>query len=225
MPPEEITQFQNENKDLRPLGTKFENSEGLQNNDQENSQEDSQEGSLEETEEDNYIEEMIQRSGIDYITKKEGLSILMLIIQDERDDLFKKYIDQFKNIDHQNKYGATALVMASSSSNIDYVRKLLEMGANPNINFNKANFTLLMDAAMEGNAELVELLLLNKAEINALDKEGKTALIYACIEGNEEAFKVLLKYNADQSIKDQKKMNCFDYLVKNGHNILVKFLK
>lgn len=208
---------------VKPIGMKIDNS---QNQGSEINEADSSNENVNNTiTQDDTVDQIIQRFGVNYITPSEKLSVLMLIIQENRDDLFKKYINEFRNIDHQNIYGASALVMASSSSDMEYVAELLKKGANPNIKFNKKNFTILMDASMEGNVELISSLLSYGANINEVDSTGKSALIYAAIEGHKEVIQVLLKNGANSKIKDLKNLSAMDYLILNKHKSLYDLLK
>lgn len=174
---------------------------------------------------DDTIENIITRFGINYVVPTEGLSVLQLIIQENRDDLFIKHISQIKNIDHQNNIGATALVMAASSSDLEYTRELLKRGANPNIKFNKREFSILMDAAMEGNLELITMLLEHGANINTTDNTGKSALHYSCIEGHLKVTELLISKGAQKNLKDLNNLSCLDYLIKNKHTHLYDLLK
>ena len=55
------------------------------------------------------------------------------------------------------------------------------------------NFTPLLLASAEGNAEAVELLLSHGADIFALDKEDKSALYWAAAQNHITVVEVLLK--------------------------------
>lgn len=208
---------------IKPIGMKINNSQnqGIESNEADSTNQD-----VKNTfPQDDTIDHIIQRFGVNYIIPSEKLSVLMLIIQENRDDLFKKHINTIKNIDHQNIYGASALVMASSSSDMAYVEQLLKKGANPNIKFNQKNFSILMDAAMEGNAELISILLNYGANIDEVDNTGKSALIYAAVEGHKEVIEILLKNGANSKIKDLKNLSAMDYLILNKHKSLYDLLK
>ncbi|EQC46017.1 ankyrin repeat domain-containing protein [Bacteriovorax sp. Seq25_V] len=172
-----------------------------------------------------YLDELIKRSGIDYISPKEGMNILMLAIEANRDDLFEKYLDHFKDLEYKNNFGATALVLASSGGDINFVKNLLNKGADPNVEFNRAKFTLLMDAAMEGNTELIRLLLAKGARVNDIDNTGMTALLYASREGHTEVVRILIENNADKSVQNKKKMKAIDYAYLYKFDEIISILK
>lgn len=161
----------------------------------------------------------------DYIYEKDLMTPLMLLIEANMKAAFTEVIGRVKKIDHQNKYGATALVLSSGGGNLSISKALLEKGANPNIKFNKRNFTLLMDASFEGNQELIELLLKFGAEVNTQDKDGKSALHYAAKEGHQSIIPILLSKGADKTQRDNKGMTAYDYAFKEGFLKIVEDLK
>ncbi len=60
-----------------------------------------------------------------------------------------------------------------------------------------ANATPLHDAAWNGDVQLVELLLANRADVDARDVRGYTPLHLAILEGHSEVAKVLIANGAD----------------------------
>jgi len=77
------------------------------------------------------------------------------------------------------------LVYAVKSNNLKIADYLLQEGADPNryMDVYNSRTTALMDAALEGNAKMVKLLLSYGADDNAVDREGKSALFYALFGG------------------------------------------
>ncbi|KAI9924577.1 hypothetical protein MW887_006850 [Aspergillus wentii] len=71
-------------------------------------------------------------------------------------------------------------------------KRLIEQGADVNAQENYLGITPLHCAAHRGNEEMVELLLSNKANINAICKEGNTALHMAAQHGQRKVIKTLL---------------------------------
>jgi ankyrin repeat protein len=162
-----------------------------------------------------------------HIYKSDLMTPLMLLIEADMEDTFLKALKKVASadIDHQNKYGASALVLSSGGGNLRMVKALLERGANPNIKFNKRNYTLLMDASFEGHIELVKLLLEAGAELNIQDKDGRTALILAAREGHDLVVSELVKFGARIELKDKNQMSAKDYAFKNNFKEVLKHLK
>lgn len=62
------------------------------------------------------------------------------------------------SIDAENERGSTALLIATKNERVDVVKRLLDLGADPNISSARAMLPLVY-AAQDGNAEIVEILL------------------------------------------------------------------
>jgi ankyrin repeat protein len=81
------------------------------------------------------------------------------------------------------------------------VRLMVKASQNPNAR-SAGGETLLMQAAREGLAEAVELLLDKGADIGLRDDRGRTALMHAASGGNAEVVGLLLACGADPAAKD-----------------------
>ena len=82
------------------------------------------------------------------------------------------------------------------------VRKQSALGADVNAK-NKHGKSLLMFAATDLSAQMLEFLIVQGADVNAKDVKGKTALMYAAELGGIENVQVLLKHGADVNAKDK----------------------
>lgn len=97
------------------------------------------------------------------------------------------------------------LYKAITQNNVEQVAKLLQDGANPNYTVLAGSFSMTMLSAainVSKNIDIVELLLKNKADVNAKDVFNTTALMYAASSGNKEMVELLLSYNADVNASD-----------------------
>ena len=108
----------------------------------------------------------------------------------------------------QDKYGATALHYASSTSEF-YTRALLESGADATIK-TKDNLSSLHVAARAIESNTLGVLLSHylrlgvlTAMIDAQDEAGRTALHYACRSGHHQSVQYLLDYGAAIDVKDR----------------------
>src|SRR5690606_2175251 len=73
---------------------------------------------------------------------------------------------------------------------------LLAAGADPMASIPSGE-TLVMTAALSGNAEVVEQLLAAGADPNGVATRGQTALMWAAGEGHHEVVRLLLEYGAE----------------------------
>uniref|UniRef100_A0A8C8VP87 KN motif and ankyrin repeat domain-containing protein 3 n=1 Tax=Pelusios castaneus TaxID=367368 RepID=A0A8C8VP87_9SAUR len=127
------------------------------------------------------------------------------------------------NVDHQNKAGYTALMLAALASvenedDMNVVRRLFSMG-NVNAKASQAGQTALMLAVSHGRQEMVEAVLACGADINLQDEEGSTALMCACEHGRVETVKLLLAQPAcDLSIVDNDGNNAVAIALEAGHS-------
>ena len=89
-----------------------------------------------------------------------------------------------------------ALFRAATAGNADTVRTLL---ASPNVDVNGVDEhgnTPLIQAARFGHDDVVEALLIGKANVNAKNDEGKTALMLAAEGGHDDTVRALAQAGA-----------------------------
>lgn len=86
-------------------------------------------------------------------------------------------------VDRRTKYGDTALMYAAMNNRHEIVKKLLELGANPEVRNNR-NLSPFWCACYEGYIESFKILLpyVTNQEFDLKDKKGKTARDYADVE-------------------------------------------
>ncbi|XP_065555851.1 KN motif and ankyrin repeat domain-containing protein 3 isoform X2 [Lathamus discolor] len=133
------------------------------------------------------------------------------------------------NVDHQNKAGYTALMLAALAAveqedDMNMVRRLFSMG-NVNAKASQAGQTALMLAVSHGRQEMVEALLACGADVNLQDEEGSTALMCACEHGRVETVKLLLAQpTCDISIVDSDGNNAVAIALEAGHSNIAVLL-
>ncbi|NXE66684.1 KANK3 protein, partial [Calcarius ornatus] len=133
------------------------------------------------------------------------------------------------NVDHQNKAGYTALMLAALAAveqeeDMNVVRRLFSMG-NVNAKASQAGQTALMLAVSHGRQEMVEALLACGADVNLQDEEGSTALMCACEHGRLETVKLLLAQPAcNVSIVDSDGNNAVAIALEAGHSDIAALL-
>ncbi|NXG55550.1 KANK3 protein, partial [Hemiprocne comata] len=133
------------------------------------------------------------------------------------------------NVDHQNKAGYTALMLAALAAveqedDMNVVRRLFSMG-NVNAKASQAGQTALMLAVSHGRQEMVAALLACGADVNLQDEEGSTALMCACEHGRLETVKLLLAQpTCDISIVDSDGNNAVAIALEAGHSNIAVLL-
>ncbi|NWU17444.1 KANK3 protein, partial [Cephalopterus ornatus] len=133
------------------------------------------------------------------------------------------------NVDHQNKAGYTALMLAALAAveqedDMNVVRRLFSMG-NVNAKASQAGQTALMLAVSHGRQEMVEALLACGADVNLQDEEGSTALMCACEHGRAETVKLLLAQpTCNISLVDSDGNNAVAIALEAGHSDIAALL-
>jgi len=115
------------------------------------------------------------------------------------------------------------LMLEADSGNIEKVKTLLYLGANPNT-CDENGVTPLMFAVQSGNAELVELLIDNGANVNAFPANGNTALHAAVKAANDSIAELLIKKGANINAKNAKGLTPLHYAVWYGLPYLTDIL-
>uniref|UniRef100_A0A3Q3XDZ1 Uncharacterized protein n=1 Tax=Mola mola TaxID=94237 RepID=A0A3Q3XDZ1_MOLML len=95
-----------------------------------------------------------------------------------------------------NKYNTTALQVAKLG-NPALICELLLAGADPNLRDPACGLTVTHDAAREGFADSVRVLVEHGADVNIVDGHGNLPLHLAAREGHLEAMRLLLERTAD----------------------------
>lgn len=114
-----------------------------------------------------------------------------------------------------------ALYYAIIYNNIEAVNLLLSNGANPSARVGKKELPLLIYAVSSNiQPEILELLLLAGAKIEAKSASGLNALVNAVINKNFEAVKVLIKYGTDVNTRySDNRTPIFDAVLINNYTI------
>lgn len=116
-----------------------------------------------------------------------------------------------KFLNHENADGNTALHLATSKRNKDFINSLIEKGIERNA-VNRDGDTALHIAVGLGDVSVIETLVRGGCDINVLNSDGATPLILAAKNGDRETVKTLLSLGADKKIKDNSKKIYTDYL-------------
>ncbi len=92
--------------------------------------------------------------------------------------------------------GATNIWTAARSGDLGAIERHMASGAAVDIVDPERGGTPLLWAAVTGRAEVIELLIRQGADVNAVDRDGGTALLAAAFLGHEEAVDLLVRGGA-----------------------------
>ncbi|NTU69242.1 ankyrin repeat domain-containing protein [bacterium] len=110
------------------------------------------------------------------------------------------------DINKQNEYGWTKLMLAVSYGKTYEVKELLAAGADPNI-YDYDHGNALLFAASEGYVDIVKALIESGADIEAKDNSNFTPLIWAIKTWNTDVVELLKESGA--KITDEKAQECW----------------
>lgn len=153
----------------------------------------------------------LMKRGIDVNTvDRQGNTLLMQSIQRDIPELFDYLMQRRARLNMRNRNGETAVSVAAYAGRANYVRRLVEAGAE--INF--FGWPPLAYAAYNGHTEIVEYLLGRGAEVDGKTENGSTPLFFAARFGHVDTVKVLLKHGADPTILNDRDETAVDWAVK-----------
>ena len=117
------------------------------------------------------------------------------------------------------------MIKAADNRDTKTVRKMLEQGADPNVQDN-SGYTALMYACRNGEPEMIQMLLDAKADLYVQDNSGETALTTACSNprGNRDVITALITAGAELDKRNNNGMTALMYLARNGYTGLMKLL-
>lgn len=143
------------------------------------------------------------------IFNKHGYPALVFSIRESSPKVTDFLIDaKDSDLEIENIYGETPLMMASFSNNFPIVRKLVDQ---KKVNVNKSGWSPLHYAASKGSLDIVQFLINNGAEVNARSPNETTPLMMASRYGHIQVVRLLLTSGADLAIKNQQGLTAIDF--------------
>lgn len=139
---------------------------------------------------------------------------LMVAVAKGQRDRVEQLLLSIEDINAQDEFGKTALIIAIENNHDKLATFLLEKKADVNIE-DKDSMTALLLAAKGGHNQLAAKILLKGANINHQNKKGETALILAAQSGHDEVVRCLLLNRANTKLKDNSGLAALDHAIQN----------
>jgi hypothetical protein len=170
---------------------------------------------------------LIERSREALIDQGLGLNednlALRVILGDEQN--IEHYLRIGFSPDTKDSKGATLAVLAVRNSHLGVLKILKDHAADFNIPSEDRGNTPLMEAALRGNLQMVELLLQRNVDLDQQSKSGQTALMLAVGEGHIEVSLSLINAGAELSAIDQLGMTARKYAELFGHTAVIEAIE
>lgn len=131
---------------------------------------------------------------------------------------FNEYTPQYRSADAKN----LAQVLNACTSNYLYLKQKISIECKT-LNTKSTPLQLM---SSWGDLNVVNILIKNKAKLNAKDRQGNTALFYAVLGQNHEVLDWLIEAGVDTKLINNKKMNLLEFMfsVYSNESIIKKFL-
>ena len=127
------------------------------------------------------------------------------------------------NIDHTDKEGKTALMLACERGHEDIAHSLLSVGANVNLQDNNG-WTALMTASEHNHISIINMLLQANANPHLKKSNGSNALMIATFDGHYEVVELLISIGVDYKYQREDGSNAFMFACQNGYTQIVELL-
>jgi len=114
---------------------------------------------------------------------------------------------------------------AARAGFIDIVRQHIASGTDVNIKHGARNDTPLHWAADKGQIEVAELLIANRAYVNAKDRYGQTPLYRAITGGYKDFVELLIAKGANLNVKDRRGRTPLRSAKDKGHKEIIELLQ
>lgn len=189
------------------------------------------------------VKTLLEANAAVNVKDKRGQTALMraAIANDYKDptEIVDILIAAKANVDDIDDSGQTALMLASHTSFVGTIQKLLVSGASVKIK-DREGKTALLHAADESRiatSGVVQKLITAGANVNEVDARGQTSLMLAALRGAFDTVQILLKAGAKLNLKDKEgqtplmfaiqssrpeKLENVRFLLKSGSNVNIK---
>lgn len=151
-----------------------------------------------------------------------GVQLLRSVKEGKLSDIENMLRSGAVDVNFQNHYGDSALILACWYGHVDIARSLIESKADVDM-VNCDGNGALNCAAYHGFVNVASLLLQNGATVDVEDKvTGKTALIKAAYVGHAQVAQMLLKRGANKDIADNQGYTALAFATSFNHTSVVQ---
>jgi hypothetical protein len=127
--------------------------------------------------------------------------------------------------DLTDKKGVSLLCLAVRSSHMGVLKLLLDAGADVNLRSRDRDNSPVMDAAAEGQTEIVSELLRRGADLGGVSRNGQNALVLAIGKGAQDVAALLLEAGGDPFVADKLGMNACQYAQMLGRTEFLELVR
>nr|WP_290969588.1 ankyrin repeat domain-containing protein [Herbaspirillum sp.] len=171
-----------------------------------------------------FLKQLMERGmGPNLIEPRRGYTGLMLAIREDSMQAFNLLVNAPDvNLEAQATNGDTPLMLAAFYGNVPVVKLLLSR----EVEVNRPGWTALHYAAINGNAQIVGMLLEASAYIDAESPDDKmTPVMLAAMRGRVAVVAALRDGGADLTLKNKDGLTAMDLARRHGQVEVIEVLK
>ncbi|XP_041477004.1 fibronectin type 3 and ankyrin repeat domains protein 1-like [Lytechinus variegatus] len=155
-----------------------------------------------------------------------GKDALMLSCFAGHLDVVRRLLAHGASWEKKDLGGSTALHWAVDGGHKEIVQWAIMDGSKIDEKDSSSEWTPLMRcAAMGGNHEIGEILLLAGANVNMKDKDHKTPLMIAALNGHQKLVKVMVEQGADPLVKTEHGMSAYEMAKSFDRKRVMKYFE
>jgi ankyrin repeat protein len=152
---------------------------------------------------------------------EQGNTLLMIAVRNNNPQLVDILMNAGAKLNLRNRYGETAIMLASYKGLYNIVEKLYIKGAE----VKHDGWNPLLYAATNGHANVIQLLLDGGVPINSTSPNGTTPLMMAARGNHLDAVNVLLKNGADPNLKNDAGKTAVTFALGRNHSEIAEVLR
>ena len=139
-------------------------------------------------------------------------------------DRVQEEVSRGGNVNERDNLGATPLLDAVWSGNLEIAAYLIAQGARVNVSHAEGGSTPMAYAVIKNDLKMAELLLSKGADVKAADHSGATPLHLAVDRGYQKIAELMLEHGADVNARDKSGAAPLDEAAVRGYAALAGVL-